>query len=177
MNLVDVVILVLLALSALLGFRSGFIQSICSLMGLIVGIAVASWHYQRFASELAPMVHSQALANAIWFCLIALAVMLAAGVLGMLLRGFIRGVGLGWLDSLIGLVFGLIRGAVLATLCIVVMAAFFPDTRWLGDARLARYFLGMSHLTTEITPDELKLKIEVGLRALEKNTQRWLDEK
>ena len=177
MNLVDLVILLLLIVSALLGFRSGFIQSVCSLLGLIVGIAIASWHYQHFANELAPMVHSQALANVIWFCLIAFAVMLVASVLGMLLKGLIHGVGLGWLDKLIGLLFGLLRGAVLATLCIVVLAAFYPYRNWLSDSQLARYFLGTSHLTTTLTPEELKLKIELGLRALEKETPEWLRQK
>jgi len=177
MNLVDVVIVLLVVASAVQGFRSGLIQSVFSLLGLIAGIAVASWHYKRFANELAPMVHSLALAEAIWFCLIALAVMLVAGLLGMLIKGLVHGVGLGWLDKLMGMIFGLLRGAVLVTLCIVILAAFFPDTRWLGDAKLARYFLGTAHLTTQMTPEELKWKILDGLRVLEKDAPEWLRSK
>ena len=67
--------------------------------------------------EQAQMVHSEAVADAIWFCLLVLGVMLVAAVLGMLVRGLIHGVGLGWLDKLAGFLFGLLRGAVLATLC------------------------------------------------------------
>jgi membrane protein required for colicin V production len=174
MNVVDLVILLLLALSALSGYRSGLIQCVFSLAGLIAGIAVASWHYKRFAYEFAPVVHSQALADAIWFCLIALAVMLVAGLLGMLVRGLVHGVGLGWLDKALGLIFGLLRGAVLATLCIVILAAFYPDTRWLGDAQLSRYFLGSAHMTTRMTPDELKEKVLHGLHVLEQDAPIWL---
>jgi membrane protein required for colicin V production len=173
MNLVDIVILLLLALSAIQGFRSGLIQCVFSLAGLIAGIAVASWHYKRFAYEFAPVVHSYALSAVIWFCLITLAVMLVAGVLGMLVKGLVRGIGLGWLDSLLGLIFGLLRGAVLATLCIVILAAFYPDTTWLGDAQLSRYFLGSAHLTTSMTPDELKEKVQRGLVVLEQDTPTW----
>jgi len=174
MNLVDIVILLLVVASAVVGFRSGLIQSIFSLLGLIAGIAVASWNYMHFAVELAPMVHSLALAEAIWFCLIAIAVMLITGVLGLLIRGLVHGVGLGWLDKALGLVFGVLRGAVLVTLCIVVLAAFFPETRWLGDARLTRYFLGSVHLTTHMTSDELQEKIMRGLHAMEKDAPEWL---
>jgi membrane protein required for colicin V production len=174
MNLVDIVIVLLLAVSAIQGFRTGLIQCIFSLTGLIVGIAVAAWHYKRFAYEFAPVMHSYALSAAICFCLIVLAVMLAAALLGMLIRGLIRGIGLGWLDSLLGLLFGLLRGAVLATLCIVILAAFFPDTTWLGDAQLSRYFLGSAHLTTQMTPDELKGKIKSGLFVLEQDTPNWI---
>ena len=175
MNVVDIAIVLMLVLSAVLGFRSGIIQSLFSLAGLIAGIAIASWNYEHFAHELAPMVHSQAVADAIWFCLLVLGVMLVAAVLGMLVRGLIHGVGLGWLDKLAGFLFGLLRGAVLATLVIVVLAAFFPDTRWLGQAQLSRYFLGSAHLTTQMTPEDLKLKVQLGLRTLEKDAPAWLE--
>ena len=174
MNLVDLVILLLLAASAVVGFRSGLIQSIFSLAGLIAGIAIASWNYMHFAVELEPMVHSLALAEAIWFCLIAIAVMMVAGIIGFLIKGLIHGVGLGWLDKTLGLVFGLLQGAVLVTLCIIVLAAFFPDTKLLGDAQLSRYFLGSAHVTTHMTPDELKEKIMKGLHVLEKDAPPWL---
>jgi membrane protein required for colicin V production len=175
MNVVDIAIVLLLVLSALQGFRSGLIQSVFSLAGLIAGIAIASWNYARFADPLSQTMHSRAVADAISFCLIALVVMLVAGLLGMLLRGVVHGVGLGWLDKFLGFFFGLVRGAVLATLCIVTLAAFFPDTQWLGQATLSRYFLGSAHLTTHITPQELKVKVMHGLRMLEDDAPRWLD--
>jgi hypothetical protein len=56
----------------------------------------------------------------------------------------------------------------------VTLAAFFPDTSWLGNAQLARYFLGTAHLTTQMTPEELKLRIEMGLRVLENDAPDWL---
>lgn len=174
MNPVDIAIVLLLILSAALGFRSGLIQSIVSLVGLIAGIAIASWNYKHFADDRYPLFHDHTLSEATWFCLIALAVMVAAGLIGWLLKKVIHGVGLGWLDRLTGFLFGLLRGALLVTLCILTLAAFFPDTRWLGDARLAKYFLGTAHLTTQITPAELKQKILYGLRVLERDSPEWL---
>jgi membrane protein required for colicin V production len=177
MNPVDIAIVLLLILSGALGFRSGLIQSVFSLLGLIAGIAIASWNYKHFADELYPLLHNKPLSEAIWFCLIALAVMLMAGLAGLLLKKVIHGVGLGWLDKLTGLIFGLLRGALLVVLCIVTLAAFFPDTRWLGDARLAKYFLGTAHLTTQMTPTDLKEKIMTGLRVLEQDSPEWLKRK
>jgi membrane protein required for colicin V production len=174
MNVVDIVILLLLVLSAISGFRSGLIQCVFSLAGLLVGIGVASWNYKRFAYEFASVVHSQALADAICICLIVIVVMLIAGLLGMLMKGLVHGVGLGWLDSALGLIFGLLRGAVLATLCIVILAAFYPDTRWLEDAQLSRYFLGSAHVTSRMSPKELEEKIQHGLAVLEQDTPNWL---
>jgi len=177
MNLIDLAILLVLALSALQGYRSGLIASVASLIGLIGGIAIASWQYPRLIGALLPILRSEALADAASFTLVALAVMLLAGLAGMLLKGLIHGVGLGWLDRLTGLLFGLLRGALLITLSIVTLAAFFPEMRWLGDAQLPRYFLGTAHLTTHMTPHELKEKILHGLEILENDSPLWLHPK
>lgn len=177
MNVVDVVILLMLVASSLLGFRSGLIQSVCSLIGLIAGIAIASWNYQLVAFHLEPLIHNHSLANVAGFCIIAFLVMILAGLLGMIIRSVVRGVGLGWLDHTMGLIFGVLRGALLATLCVVLLAAFVPDTTLLSGARLAPYFLGFSQVTITITPGELKKKIEDGLQALKKDSPRWLDPK
>jgi membrane protein required for colicin V production len=177
MNLVDIVIVLLVVLSAIQGFRTGLIQSVFSLAGLIAGIAIASWNYTRFAYRLMPLINNRPVDEAISFCLIALVVMLVAGLLGMLMKNVIHGVGLGWLDRLTGLIFGLLRGAVLVTLCIVTLAAFFPETSWLENAQLARYFLGTAHLTTQMTPEELKDRILHGLGVLEEDAPKWLHAK
>jgi membrane protein required for colicin V production len=174
MNPVDIAILLLMVLSAALGFRSGLIQSVFSLVGLIAGIAIASWHYKEFAARLTPYIHSKGADEAIAYCLIAIAVMVAASIIGMLLKKLVHGVGLGWVDRLAGLAFGFARGALLVTLCIVTLAAFFPDTRWLGDAQFAKYFLGSVHLTTQMTPQDLKHRILEGLRVLRKDSPEWL---
>jgi membrane protein required for colicin V production len=177
MSIVDVAIVLMVVLSALLGFRTGLIQSVFSLTGLIAGIVIASWQYKHFGNELARIVHDLDIAEAISFCLIALLVMVTAGLLGMLLKSVVHGVGFAWLDKIAGLIFGLVRGGVLVILCVVVLAAFFPDTRWLGDAQLSRYFLGVTHLTTKVTPEELKTKILNGLQVLENDAPKWLHEK
>jgi membrane protein required for colicin V production len=177
MSLVDIVIVLVLVLSAIQGYRSGLITSVASLLGLIGGIAIASWQYPQFVGIFVPILRSEALADAVSFALVALVVMLLAGLLGMLIKGLIHGIGLGWLDRLTGLFFGILRGALLITLCIVTLAAFFPDTRWLGDAQLAKYFMGTAHLTTHMTPEQLKAKILHGLHVLEKDSPQWLHPK
>jgi membrane protein required for colicin V production len=177
MNLVDLAIILLIILSAGLGFRSGLIQSATSLIGLIAGIAIASWNYRPLTDRLEPYIKNHALSEAAAFCLIAILVMAIFGLIGMVLRKLIHGIGLGWLDRLAGLVFGILRGALLVTLCIVTLAAFFPQTRWLGESQFGKYFLGSAHLTTEITPEELKVRILDGLQVLEQDAPKWLRQK
>jgi membrane protein required for colicin V production len=177
LNLVDIVILVLVVVSCVAGLRTGAVRCVFSLLGLIIGIAFASRNYARFAHDWSPGIKSPALANAVWFCLLAIFVMLAAGLLGWLIRNAVELVGLGWLDSLLGLVFGFVQGAVLVTVCIVILALFYPESNWLADAALAKYFFNVTRLTTQITPGELKVKIQDGLAVLEKETPQLLHPK
>ncbi|HEY9125948.1 MAG TPA: CvpA family protein [Acidobacteriaceae bacterium] len=177
MNIVDIAIVLMLVLSAVLGFRTGLIRSVASLLGLIVGIAIASWNYARLAEQFTPGWHSRATADALWFCVIAIVVMIVAGLVGLLLQKVVHGVGLGWLDRILGLFFGFLRGAALATLCVTVLVAFFPETLWLGSAQLPHYLLNSLNLTVQAAPGEFQQKISDGLEKLEQQSARWLREK
>ena len=177
MNVVDIAIVLLLLISAVFGYRSGLIQSVTSLVGLIAGIAIASWNFPRLSDRLVPYLHSVPLSEAAAFCLIALLVMVIAGLIGMVLKKLIHGIGLGWLDKICGLIFGVLRGGLLVVLCIVTLAAFFPDTRWLGDSQLGKYFLSSAQVTSYMSPDELKRRILDGLHVLEEDSPKWLHKK
>lgn len=174
MNLMDIVIVLMLVLSAIAGFQSGLIRSVASLIGLVLGFSIASWNYGYVAAQLSQHIQNPALSSAISFCLIALLVMVVVGALGYILKTLIHAVGLGWLDRLIGLFFGLVSGAVLVTILIVVLAAFYPSTNWLDGSRLTRYFLGSAHISVNVTPDELKQRIVDGLNLLEQHSPQWL---
>jgi membrane protein required for colicin V production len=174
MSLADVVILILVGLSMLAGFRSGLIRSVFSLAGLVLGIIIASWKYKHFADEVMPITKTRALSEAIWFCLLVIGVTVVAGIAGLLVKKLVHWVGLGWVDNVLGLVFGFLRGALLITVCVMTIAAFFPDTRWLKDANLAKYFIGMADFTTHMTSEELKKRILDGLAELREHSPAWL---
>jgi membrane protein required for colicin V production len=173
-SLVDIVIVLLVPLSAVAGFSSGVIRAVFSLAGLIIGIAYASRNYLRFAHEWTPLVHNPALQEAIWFCLLTIAVMLLFSLVGWLVRKIVASVGLSWLDRLVGLAFGFVRGAVLVSVAIVTLAAFYPDTTWLKDSQAAKYFFDVTDLTIKVTPESLKQRVLDGLHAVERNSKQWL---
>jgi uncharacterized membrane protein required for colicin V production len=120
------------------------------------------------------MVRIEAVANAIGFLLIALLVMAIANFVGAVASKTLHGIGLGCLDRLAGGVFGLLQGALLITLGILVVVAFFPKAHWLADARLPRYFFGVCHLSAHISPADLAARVHEGLLALEQHAPKWL---
>jgi membrane protein required for colicin V production len=174
MMLEDWLIVIVLVLSVLGGVSQGFFRSVFSLGGLVIGLAVAAWNYGRIAALLTPFIKVEAIADAVGFIVIALVVMAIAGLAGTVLHKTFHKIGLGCLDRLAGAGFGLLQGALLVTLCILVAVAFFPQAHWLVEARLPRLFFGACHLSTNWTPAELTDRIRRGLTLLEQDSPWWL---
>jgi len=176
MTLVDWIILVVLAVAVLTGIARGFFRSAFSLAGLVLGLTLAAWNYWRLASLLKMMIHSVELADAIAFIVIALLVMAVAAILGSLLAKFFEKVGLGCLDRLAGGLFGFVEGLVFVMVAILVTVAFFPQTVWLTEARLPRYFFGALHVSIRVTPSRLSERVSKELQTLESETENLIHE-
>jgi membrane protein required for colicin V production len=174
MAFVDWAIVILMAMAVLGGFSQGFFRSVCGLGGLVLGLALAAWNYAAAAKFFMHFVRIEAVANAIGFLLIALVVMALAGAAGKILSKTLHQIGLGFLDRLAGAAFGFFQGALLVTVCVLATVAFFPQTRWLSEARLPRLFFGACHLSAHMSPDELADRVRRGLKTLEKESPRWL---
>jgi len=174
MTLVDWIIVALLAGAVLGGIARGFLRSVFSLGGLLLGLVIAAWNYQHVGSWLRHAVHNEKAANAMAFLLIALAVMAVASITGSLLSKAVHKIGLGCLDRLAGAVFGLFQGAVLVTVGILVTVAFFPKAQWLTASRLPKYFFGACHLSTHISPDKLAQRVRQELKTLEEASPDWM---
>jgi len=159
---IDWAIVIVVALAVMGGLTQGFFRSFCSLAGLVLGLALAAWNYGIVAGPLKPLVHSEEAADIIGFLLIALLIMLVAGILGNLLA------------RLAGAIFGFFQGVLLVTLAILVTVAFYPQAHWLVEARLPRYFFAACHLSTRMSPEQLAQRVRFGLRTLEAETPEWL---
>lgn len=174
MTLVDWIIVVVLAGAVLAGLAQGFLRSIFSLGGLVLGLIIAAWNYQHIGGIISKALHSRQLADAIAFLVIALLVAALAAILGGVLSGVVRKMGLGCLDRLAGALFGFFQGAVLVTVFILVTVAFFPQTEWLTQAVLPRYFFGACHLSTNVTPSSLAVRVRDDLNRLERESPEWM---
>jgi membrane protein required for colicin V production len=174
MAVADWVIVVILAISVWTAFRQGFFVSLFSLGGLLLGLMLASWHYQHLMPTVGRFVHSESAAEAVSFLLVALGVMVACGIVGRLLKMLFHMIGLGWADRVLGAAFGFLRGAVLVTLGVMALAAFLPHLSWLEESRLAHYFLNAAHETAVVTPADLAERIRTGVKTIERAQPDWL---
>lgn len=174
MALIDWAIVIILIVSVLGAAKHGFFVEAFSLAGVILGLLLASWNYQKILPWIDSWVHSPGVAEAIAFIVIAIAVMVIAGLAGRLIRWSVHSIGLGWADRFIGAIFGLLKGCVLVTLGVMAITAFLPHVTWMERSKLAPYFLSVAHEASVVTPAELGERIREGVKVIRDAQPDWL---
>src|ERR1700730_18718028 len=115
----DVLILLVLLGSTIIGLLRGFVREAASLVFWVVAIW-AAWKFGPLVEpHLGGVLADPAVAPWVGRLCILVLVLLVGWVVGMLMSYFTRSLGLGAMDRVIGLLFGIVRGAVLVGLMII----------------------------------------------------------
>ncbi len=137
MSTLDMLVVGVIVLCGLLGIYWGFIRQVLSVVGLVAGLVLAQRYGGRAADALSSFVSNSALAQVLGFVFVLLAVSAAVSLLATLLRRFVGLLFLGWLDHLIGGVLGLLQGALVSTVLLLI-AAFFSTELFVGALERSR---------------------------------------
>jgi len=122
MNLVDLILIVLLALSVIAGYRDGFVKEFASLAGLIIGIYVALHFSDVTADFIRDFIGvSGKYLKIISFVLTLVLVIVVFSLLGKILESVIETIMLGFLNRIAGAVFGLLKGMLILSLVIMLL--------------------------------------------------------
>jgi membrane protein required for colicin V production len=115
----DVFLILVLLGSTIIGLLRGLVREAVSLLFWIVAIWAAWKLGPGVEPHLGGLLADPNVAPWVGRLVILVLVLLAGWVIGMLLSYFTRSLGLGWIDRLLGLLFGLLRGLVLMGLIII----------------------------------------------------------
>lgn len=139
MIILDWILVVLLFLGAIKGWRQGFLRQLASLIGLIAGIFLAKALYVALGGMIAPHLNNHTTAaNTIAFVLIWIAVPVVLGLLAELFSKILDKLFvLGKANGLLGALFGLLKyGVILGALIWV-----FSSTGIIGQATMDESYL------------------------------------
>jgi len=134
MNIVDIILLAILAGFAIQGFVKGLIYEVASLAGLIIGI-YASFHFSKSLGGYIveyldiPEKYSSAVA----FILIFILVVILVHLIGKIIENFVDLVALGFINKLAGSVFGVLKAVVLLSLGMLIMDHF--NASWISSEK------------------------------------------
>lgn len=166
MNGLDWAILGIMLLSVWLAAIHGFVLEVFSLAGTVIGFLLAAWSYWRMAPWFAPYVKSPAIANLAAFLTVFCAVVIVSGIIARIIRKAIRAVGLRWVDRFLGGAFGLVRGVVIATVAVMAITAFAPESPQLAGSQLAGYFHLAGSGASWLAPSSMRQQFREGVAKL-----------
>lgn len=132
MNFFDFIFIALIAIFVINGLRKGIIISLASLAALVIGIWVAV-HFSNYL-DATLMEHFKPsrkwlpiLSFTLTFLLVVLGILLVAKVM----EKIVDIVGLGLFNRIGGGIFGLIKGVILVSVILFIVAAIDPKGKWL----------------------------------------------
>lgn len=152
MNWLDIVLILVLALFAFIGFRRGLIRAVLILVGLVLGVFLAGHFYVPFSNWL-PIANITA-ARIVGFIIIFIAVIAAAVIVASLLRKTIALIKLGWADRILGALFGFVAGAVICGALLALFAHFLDVEGTVGQSWIASILLDRIPALLVLLPDE-----------------------
>ncbi len=172
-NPVDIIVAVVLLLSAILAFSRGIVRETLGI-GAWIGAAFTTVfafpHVQPLARGL---VESQLIADggaALVTFLLALIVLV---VISQVISSRIQGSKLGPLDRSLGFIFGLVRGAVIICVAYLLFVwAMNPEDRppWIAKAKTLPYIVQGADALRSVVPDDVEKKAEETVRKQSGNT-------
>ena len=157
MVIVDYILLAIVALSALIGLFRGFVKEALSLV--VWGGAIwCAWKFGEPVAIALPDFLSDPILK-LWASriLVLIAVLIIGGMLTWLISFLLDRTGLTGTDRAVGMIFGLIRGAVLAALVIIIMeAADFDQAAWWQESRLIPVAAPITNLLRELADEGIE---------------------
>lgn len=126
LNVADWLIIGLVTVSALVSLLRGFVKEALSMVAWIAALMLATMFYPELQVLLADYLPHELLQQVAAFLLIFVITLLAASLLNYLIAYLLKLGGLGFVDRLLGTVFGLVRGGIIALVMVMVLDMVLP---------------------------------------------------
>jgi len=158
MNILDYIILGLIAFFVVKGIFRGFFREISSLAGIIFGIWIGNHYYPQMANLLKAYIPLEKSLSLISFLLLFIVVVILFNLSGIFFHHLFKKLLIAWLDRGLGFGLALIKGIIISYLLIVLLIFFIPSkSPLIAKSTMARMVIvtyqSMSRL---ISPDLYK---------------------
>lgn len=154
----DYVFVCILLISIGFAITKGLAREIISLAALIGGFILAVFYYHALGSRLLEFCRTEEVADFVAFTAIFVGCLVFGGLLSLVINRFLKAASLKWIDRLLGGIFGLLRGWIIASILVLALVAFPLHEHGIPQSVLAPYLLAGARAAVLLVPDDLKGK-------------------
>jgi membrane protein required for colicin V production len=153
MNWLDIVIIVGLIISVIIGLQAGLIKVLFLLAGVIIGVILAGRYSDSLADKLS-FISDPGIAGVVAFVIILLATIIVALILAYIVEKIAHWVLLGWLDKLGGAVIGLLLGAIGIGAILAMWMKYQGGVDVISGSVMAKFLLDQFGIVLGLLPSE-----------------------
>lgn len=156
MNWVDYLILGVIAVSMIISLMRGFVKEAFSLAAWIIAFWVSWTFFRELAVHLEPWVSVPSVRLGLAFVGLLLLTLIIGAMINFLVSQLVEKTGLSGTDRLLGLFFGVARGAVLVAILVLLAGLTpLPSDPWWKGSQLIPYFQELALWLKGLLPDKV----------------------
>ena len=153
---IDVVIISLVVLSAILSLFRGFVKEALALITWLVALWVAMAFYEELATWLSQWIAVPSAQKVTAFGALFICVLLLGAIVNYLAGKLVDKTGLTGTDKMLGVVFGVARGAVIVSILVLLAGLTpVPQDPWWQDSQFLGYFEDLAMWMRDFLPSEI----------------------
>lgn len=153
MSWLDLLILGVIALSALISLIRGFVKESISLLSWIAAGIVAFRYFSPMAALLEPYLADSTIRSMAAFAILFISTLIVGAIINFIMSQLVSKTGLSGTDKALGVVFGGARGVLIVTM-IVLLASLtpMPEAQWWRDSAMVGFFQELAQWVKGIIP-------------------------
>jgi len=162
MNTVDIIVIAVVALSALIAFLRGFVREVLTIGSWLAASLVTLYGFPLLQPKFEQWISSKLAADIVCGISLFIGSLIVFSIISHMLARFVRGSALTAVDRSLGLLFGLVRGAILVSLAYMLIIALDPTI--LRGARTTPMMARGAEILRDMAPKELANDLPADLR-------------
>ena len=143
MALIDIIILVIIGISSLIGVFRGLVKEALSLASWFAAIVAGTLFSAQLADLMVNLINNASLRRIAAFAILFIVVIFAGTILSNLVSKLTQAAGLKGADRTLGGLFGILRGLTIVLVIVLVGSQFALSRNWFSDSFLVPYALAM----------------------------------
>jgi membrane protein required for colicin V production len=156
MSWVDLIIIVIILISALISLVRGFVKESISLASWIVAGFIAFRYFTPLAEMLEPYIESTTIRAGTSFALLFVSSLVVGAIVNFMASQAVAKTGLTGTDKSLGVVFGAARGVLIVTMLVLLAGLTpMPSEPWWDNSAMIEYFANMANWLKDIMPQDV----------------------
>ena len=157
----DIIILIIILLSSVIGMVRGLFKELLSLVIWFAAVMLALYFSQAVGDRLSGQLADESVRTVVGFFVVFLTTLIVGGIVQALVRQLISSTGLTGTDRFLGFLFGSARGVLVCIVGLIAMKSFEIQADWWQESRFIPELLAFEQDVLEIMGKAKDVVVEV----------------